>query len=701
VRRDPILALAIAAGVFALQLPVRLCAVNLLDEGTILQMAAEILAGKHLYADAVHYAFPGVFYLTALAFAVGGTSIGTARTLVIALFAIAAAAVFLMARWSHSRRGALVVLIVFLAYRVWAYPHWQTLSYSTLAVMLILVATCAVGTALGGHRLWPFALAGAVSGAAVLSKQDSGVAGTAALALGLLVMERRRLGRFIAFASGTLLIVGAAAVAITAAGLMPDLVRETILAPLYGARHFTYPGRPALWPLLRQDPALRNNVFSYVPPILLDLHWPAISRSAVYRDTAITDAALRCIFHLPWIAVVAGVLVAGRDRGADDLRARRERLLLCVGAGFLAAFNPPRDWVHLMVLYPPTLLIGAVVVGRLAGGWRLLQTMVTVLVAAGALASAALMVELARRQATPVQSARGRLYAAPPQAEPLQALLDGVAAAVPPGAPLVALPYHALVNFLAARPVLTRYYVIWPIDPDRTRDETIIRRLASTPEALVVYSPTQVPHFPRFATYAGPLLGYLADHFRIAETYSHPDGFTFFLLGHRAEKRGVSLLGPALAGARVRIEPAAGPTREVTEAERADLVTEALWPVTRSLAVTTVPEGTVAVVYRLTPGPGERFEAGYGVNPDRWDVFAPPVRFALAVTDEGGVERELLAAEVDPQVPAGRRWTSARIDLSPWVGRAIAITLRVTGPSGGPPRPDLAGWADPRLVPGE
>ena len=71
-------------------------------------------------------------------------------------------------------------------------------------------------------------------------------------------------------------------------------MHEAILAPLYGARHFAYLGRPALWPFVSQDPALRQHLFSYFPPILYDLYLPAITGSALYRDTAAIDGlALR------------------------------------------------------------------------------------------------------------------------------------------------------------------------------------------------------------------------------------------------------------------------------------------------------------------------------------------------------------------------------------------------------------------------
>src|SRR5438093_1266360 len=161
--RDGFIALAIVASVLVLQLPFRLCAVSLLDEGAILQIAADVRQGHRLYTEAVHYAFPGVFYLTAAAFAVAGTSIETARMLAILLFALASGVVYLIARWSCGRRGALAVVTLFLVYRVWAYPHWQVLSYSTLALTLSLAATWIVGEALSSGGLVLVALGGAMS----------------------------------------------------------------------------------------------------------------------------------------------------------------------------------------------------------------------------------------------------------------------------------------------------------------------------------------------------------------------------------------------------------------------------------------------------------------------------------------------------------------------------------------------------------
>jgi len=708
-RRDGLLALAIVAGVVLLQLPFRLCAVSLVDEGAILQIAADLGQGHRLYADAVHYAFPGIFYLTAVAFALAGTSVETARCLAVLIFAAAAGVVYLIARWSWGRRGALAIVALFLVYRVWAYPHWQVLSYSTLAVTLALAATWLVGEAFAREGVVLLALGGAVSAASILAKQDLGLATTAALAVAV-VVGRPGARALVDFAAGVALVAGSATVAIVADGFGPALVREAIIAPLYGAQHFAYLARPPIWPLVSQDAALRAHAFSYLPPVLYDLYLPQITGSTLYRDTATVDVALKLVYHLPWILLaMAGIALLPAMR-RPTLRTRRELLLALLGLAALVAFNRPHDWVHLLVLYPPTLLLGSAFLARAGGAPRLVRvvlwSVLGALLGAAVAVSAVLALELRERSATPVVSRRGVLYAAPAQAGALQATLDALATTPPGGAALAALPYHPLLNFLAARPGVSRFYIVWPVEQEASRDAVIVHRLEEERDALVVYSPTQAPHFPPFADYAPRLMRYLVDHFAIDRTLGgDPGGFTFLLLRRALPPPGRSLLDDALARARCTVEPKDGPSRDVTApAERQALVGEALWPFRRVLRTTTLPEATVAVAVPVAAERGARFEVGYGVNGDRWgDLLPQRVRFTVSVRAAGRGERLVVSAEVDPyDREADRRWHDVAVDLTPWAGEPVEVVLRTTGPAGALPDANLAGWAAPRLVgPGE
>ena len=105
-RRDGLLVLVVAAVALAVQWPLRLRMISMIDEGAILQIAAEITDGRVPYRDAIHYAFPGVFYLLAGAFALAGPSTETARAVACGLFALTTAGAYLVARWWYGRAGA-------------------------------------------------------------------------------------------------------------------------------------------------------------------------------------------------------------------------------------------------------------------------------------------------------------------------------------------------------------------------------------------------------------------------------------------------------------------------------------------------------------------------------------------------------------------------------------------------------------------
>jgi hypothetical protein len=272
---DGALAVGIALGVLVLQLPFRLHWVNLTDEGAILAEAADILAGRRLYVDVVHPAFPGVFFLTAAAFAIGGATFETARTLACLIFAGTTGVAYLVGRWWLRRAGALALVLLFVLYRVWAFPHWQMVSYSSLAIALLVGAMALVGAAFGSGRAGTYLAAGMVAALAMVTKQDSGVLGTAALGLGIMlaapVPARDRIRPAVWFVAGATIVFAVALAAVVASGMLAGLIRHTIVAPLHGLRHFAYQGSPPLWPLFAQDADLRARAFSYFPSIAVDL----------------------------------------------------------------------------------------------------------------------------------------------------------------------------------------------------------------------------------------------------------------------------------------------------------------------------------------------------------------------------------------------------------------------------------------------
>src|SRR3989442_11613208 len=146
------------------------------------------------------------------------------------------------------RGWALVLAALVLCSRIWAFPHWHIMSYSSLAATLLPAAlVLALRHVATGSRAAVLA-SGALIGAAILCKQDygAGVGG----ALGLFLAARPLLGRggFLAaalYAAGGALVVLPAFAAVVAAGLLGPLVEQTLVRPLPLVSTFAYPHLPS------------------------------------------------------------------------------------------------------------------------------------------------------------------------------------------------------------------------------------------------------------------------------------------------------------------------------------------------------------------------------------------------------------------------------------------------------------------------
>jgi hypothetical protein len=302
--------LAVLAAV-AIQLPIYDRWFGLLDEGYMLALADDIRRGQMLYRDVyVDAPFPGAFYLLAGWFGVFGTSVWTARLLAVVLFAIFVGVNVRIAALLLPRLGAAAVAVLFLCYRVWAFPHWQIYSYSSLAVTLLGAAVLVLASAAARPAAGRLLAAGALAGAAVLAKQDYGVACTGALGLYLLLRWlpcprepdrlRRSLRDATLLAIGVGLVVAPVLAAIAAAGAFPAFVYQTVVSPLASTGGDTYVHLPPLRPLVHQDALLRSNIGSYLPSILLTLRWETIAASSTYRDTVLWDLGMKAAYYAPF-----------------------------------------------------------------------------------------------------------------------------------------------------------------------------------------------------------------------------------------------------------------------------------------------------------------------------------------------------------------------------------------------------------------
>jgi hypothetical protein len=691
--------------------------ISLMDEGFVLQTAAEVVRGKILYRDIIiPNPLPVVFYLLGAVFWLFEPTLQVARLLAVALFTIMSICVYRLARLAVGPAGAAAAGLVFVAYRMWAFPHWHMVSYSTCAIFFATLGVTLLARSLPTPSLAAAAGAGMLGGLAFFSKQDSGAAALALLFVTLLCFApaQGRLRGVLALGAGATAVAVPILGFFAAHGALHDMFVQTVVTPIRGVQTFDYPGLPTLFPLFAQDAGLRQYVGSYFPAILFTLYWDAISLGSVYRTTAWWDAGLKLVYYLPFAALGVAALVGWRMRAHLDAPARAGRaLLLLLAMAFLLAFNKPRDWVHLMVLYYPTLLLVVVtavdvlgmlprwlrVAGRIVGG------VVIVLLLTG---SAWLARDLRRNTPYAAGLPGGVVHVTHDEAVVLTELDRYVAETVPAGAPLPVFPYHPLVQFLLGRASGTSSYIIWPVRPYADLDERLIADLEANEVDTIVLSLSQYGHLNRFRENVPVLFAHLLDHYEMGRVFSSQTWGLVFTALRRRDDGGdaggsvVYRFADHLGSAILRVQSPDGRRRVVdASATRGEIVQETAWPLTPVIAVRPTPApGWTRLEFDVSVPHGSYLRVGYGMNPDHWLTFAPSaLTFALSIRTPEGREATLLEDRIDPQRVIGQRhWRTATVDLSEYGRQNARISFEVSTENHAGEIPDIAGWAEPRLL---
>jgi hypothetical protein len=162
--------LGLACLAYLLALPPTL---HMADEGYLLHTAKRVLHGEALYRDVFDFVTPGSFYSYALAFAVGGTTLTSARVLTALLNALAATCTYFLALQVASAAEALLagLLVVVVCVPVWnmASHHWLATSLGLATAAVLLAERWR-----GSSRARP-AAAGALAGLVVCSDQARGL----------------------------------------------------------------------------------------------------------------------------------------------------------------------------------------------------------------------------------------------------------------------------------------------------------------------------------------------------------------------------------------------------------------------------------------------------------------------------------------------------------------------------------------------
>ena len=716
--REAVIAVGLFVLALAFQLPLVDRWIAYTDEGLVLQTAAEINRGKVPYRDIIIPGpGPAAFYLLAGVFRLTGPTFAASRLAMAVVSSAMAPLTYLLARGAMGRAPALLAALAFVACRLWAFPHWLFFHYSSCAVFLASVAYAVLLRGVSHDRLVPTAVAGSAGALTFLSRQDIGAASLAGLGLGALLLGRpRRFAQVGALAAGVVIVLIPVLVLFSAAGALGPLLDQTVLGPFHGRirglADVTYLRRPALLPLVGQDPALRARMAEYAPAVLVTTRWAAITQSPLYRTTAVWDGALKLVYFLPHATLlVAALLVLGwwwRPSPVSESRRRGGTLLVLLATALLASFNPPQDWVHLLVLYHPTLLLGALLLDRLAhrggvGVRRSLLASTAVAVFASLLVTVQLTREIRSAFDSPVVTPAGIVNLKSGEAQVLGGVLQHIATETAPHEPLPVIPYHPMIQFLAGRTAGLSSSYFWPIRPRDDTDARLIGELEASKPRTIIYSPSQYGDLGSFRDRFPELFAYLVEHFEIARTFTPPTawGIIFCALARRpaTAQKPLGDLTARLDQATVTVGDATA-RRVLSGAERTAAAGHTLWPFRSVLYERPTRGGETRVAFPLRIPARARLRFGYGFNPDLWVSLTPAnVTFSVLAISPEGSERTLFRRTCDPQrSPGDRKWSEAEVDLADLGGRDVTLVLVTTTDKPAGERADLAGWAEPRLT---
>jgi Dolichyl-phosphate-mannose-protein mannosyltransferase len=478
---------------------------NLLDEGSQVAMANRILHGDVIYRDFLSVAAPGSFYTVAWLFQLFGAELMVVRWAVFVLILGTAIVTFIIARqlmsWPFAAASALLTI-------VWGWFLVAPNLYSLEAMFFALVALACYLRAEHTSRTWLF-LAGVACGAAMMTKQNTGLYAAIALSLSLwislffespsfreAVRERRTRRRL--FVAGIALVLVPALLYLITIGAGPHLYENWVYYPLQ------------LYP--------RGLTFEY--PAFYPLG---------------DDVWQKLVLYLPWLvypfAVLALAVFGVRKLAATGPAAPFEgHALLAVtvfGAlTFLQAF-PRADMTHILFgMQPAFILLGylcftcsqlfgiqkvpvlgyAVAVLFLMPPAVLIREGYNLTYASYQTEYVPLTIERARGIRTNMRNA---------------AEIDQVSrylqAHTRPEDPIFVVPWAAGFYFLADRPNPTRFDVLLYADPDVY--PCLINTLDERKPAYVVYGYAWDVDGRRFSEYAQPIDDYIRTHYQVAERF--------------------------------------------------------------------------------------------------------------------------------------------------------------------------------------
>ena len=694
-RRGQLGLVLLVAGGFAYPLCNR--AIVLSDEGLLLQQAEEIARGLVLYRDQDSFVAPAVWYLLAGLFKLFEPNVLVGRLAALVLFAAMTAVVYALAGSLAGRRAAVAATGGLLVLYVWAFPHWTWPLYSQFAVFFSLLGALWVmeGRGRGGST----AIAGGAAGIALAFKQNYGLYASAALGIGILVgpwlrgepsAPSRGLRGAACFVAGLTVPLLATIGYFATHGALWPLYDSLVLHPF---RDFLPLHKiPYLSPAALIRPHRIADRFTYMPTLSWEVPEGPV-RHLLDRWT-ILDRGAALLYALPPALFVAegamiGLAVLRGERGVP--LARRGTLFLVALALFLGVF-PRADFAHLANVYQPIVVLAATAVPRAlerAPGRRILAALAVAACVSFSAIALWWYPTILRSYSTPTGLARASVRLQHQEATALRDEVGWIARYTGPHEAVLTVPDLVMLNFLAERPVPSRYYNLYPSNIVHDGGAEV---LAASDRAGVRIAVVRFKEFPaspvRFRDYAGALWTWLNRKFDILEVTRRD---RFLILGRRAA------------------DPRPPTTADLLEtcSPPADDLAQSVARGTLFSQLAQVPGATGSprrFLCRVAVPAGAAFETEVVLLPfEATPKQKAAVRVTARVATPGDQPTVLHQETIHARGYRAEGWRlparhALHVDLSPFAGRTVSLELTSEVVWATDPRRFMIEWWAPRLV---
>lgn len=471
------------------------------DEGYLLLQSWDMAQGKILYRDMDSFVAPGVWFLLSTLFRIFGPSVFVSRMAVLACFVatvlVCARIVERLsgARWAFGAVAGLLVM------SVWGFPAWSWSFYSIYSVLFSLLALDRLLAWREDGAPRQLVWTGACLGLSIVFKQNYGAQALvgSVLAATAIRLEADR-------SPAALLRVAPAAAARVAVGMAAVGVPVLAYFALNGAL-------PALFDALVVHPFtsfLGQHAIPYLP-LSEFLHRDLMGGFGrlTYGAYGLSHGAMRwewspiavrgvellhvLLYWIPPLTFGAAALLVLSSWRKGHLDAGLAALSCVGGCVFLGVF-PRADLNHLMNVYQPVIVSAAVVLSRLA---RLGAALPRLLRAAalglgGALAAVYAgiavywFVDLQRLLSAELEGPRGGVLLSRESRDMLDFEVQQIRSLTRHDESVLTLPALSMLNFLAERPVPSRYYNHYAVHVSHDEGEGVVQGLEKTHTRLVV-----------------------------------------------------------------------------------------------------------------------------------------------------------------------------------------------------------------------